>query len=139
MSFSKRWRWSGQLAVGDNESEDGFAESIGGIVITDNTNIDPKAGQIGIHLLIPSNVHSLCLRHQYPLAALQTTLCDFKISQFARMTADQSSDECYFDSLVSYMTKHELVRTTTLAGPFIGHRGSCISLPIVFPFTTFHS
>jgi len=111
---SKRWRWSGDLAVGDNESDDVLAEPIGGIIITDNTPLDSKMSQIGIQSLMPSNGDSLCLRHQYPLATLQTVLSGFNVSQFARMTANQSNEENAFDDLVSYMTKHQLVGTTVV-------------------------
>ena len=59
---------------------------------------------------MPSNGDSICLQHNYPLATLHTVLNDFKVSQFARMTADQSSEENSFNDLVLYMAKHELVR-----------------------------
>ena len=108
---SKRWRWTGQLAVGDNESEDAFAEPVGGISLTDNTPLDRTISELGIQLLIPSHADSLCFRHSFPLAILPTAMADFKISQFARMSATQTDEENFFSHLVAYMTKHELVRT----------------------------
>ncbi|KAF8591974.1 hypothetical protein K439DRAFT_618242 [Ramaria rubella] len=92
LHFSKRWRWSGQLFIGDNhsQSEDAFAELVGGIVLTDNTPMDPT------------------LRYMYSLASLPISLADYKISQFASMNGVTSNDETFFDDLVTYMTKYEL-------------------------------
>ena len=111
--FSKRWRWTGQLAVGDNESEDAFAEPVGGILLTDNIPLDRTTNDLGIQQLIPAHVDSLCFRHSYPLAMLPATIVDFRISQFARMSANQLNEENSFSYLVAYMTKHELVRTSS--------------------------
>lgn len=79
-------------------------------MLTENTTLDHSANDFGIQQLIPGHVDSLCLRHSYPLATLPAILADFRISYFARMSADQSNEENLFSDLVAYMTKHELVR-----------------------------
>lgn len=122
---SKRWRWTGQLAVGDNET--GFAEPVGSIVITDNTlpNRQPT-----FEALLPTGVDTICLRHQYTLSALQTVLGDFALSQFAVMTADKSDDETSFDDVVSYMSKYEMVSTYH---EVICRNGDILYMYVVFP------
>jgi hypothetical protein len=112
-SHSKRWRWTGQLAVGDNESNDGLAEPVGDIVLSDNTPLNQTLSELGIHLLFPSSMESLCLRHCYPLSTFQTVIADFQISQFARMTPNKNNQlidqESSFNVLVTYMAKNEIV------------------------------
>jgi hypothetical protein len=78
-------------------------------VLTENTTIDRSTSDLGIELLIPSHIDSLCLRHSYSLAAFLPILADFRISHFARMSADESKGNSFSD-LVAYMTKCELVR-----------------------------
>lgn len=109
------------MAIGDNESDDGLAEPVGGIVITDEIPIQPKFSSLEIRQLIPDTVDSLCLRHPYSIAAAPMILADFKFLYFARMTTPSPKDEeNAFDNILKYMTKNELV------SGFIEARSLCL-------------
>ncbi|KAF8528064.1 hypothetical protein BU17DRAFT_61387 [Hysterangium stoloniferum] len=84
LHFSKRWRWTGQLAIGDNESDNSFAEPVGDIVLSDNTPLDKSISQFA---RMTSN----------------------KANQ-----ASNNTEQVAFETLVRYMIKNEMYSVTEL-------------------------
>lgn len=98
------------MAIGDNEAEDAYAETIGEIELKDEFTLESTPTNLSIQHLIPNNVEVLCLRHKYPLSYATLIMAGFKLAHFAKMYRSAAgNDENAFQELALYMTNNRLV------------------------------
>lgn len=129
------------MCVGDNESEDGFADLIGNVKMSDPLSAEMRPTDFSMNFLLPSSVHTLCFRHIYNLATLPAALGGFRVAYFTQMTADlpttgsagddRMEEDNIFSSLVKLMEKNYLVRLTVVLVNIFGAH-----ICLVFVYTT---